>query len=244
MSYRSLAAVLAFSCFASPSFAVDRGDVNDDGTINLTDAVSTLNYLFANGEGPVCLAAADADANGQLNISDPVFVLRFLFLAGDAPSPLSGAEQGDCSGEFTLGSSAFANGERIPSVHTCDGEDYSPQLTWGGVPEGTVSFALTFIDIDVGRGGFIHWTGWNIPGDARRHAEREAPPVEGTSSFGRRSWGGPCTPRGAGNHRYVFSLYALDTELEVRAGARLAELLDAMSDHVLGRAVLQGLYSR
>ena len=38
-----------------------RGDGNDDGTIDLTDAITILNYLFLGGVVPGCLDAADAD---------------------------------------------------------------------------------------------------------------------------------------------------------------------------------------
>jgi hypothetical protein len=62
-----------------------RGDSNSDSDVNLSDAVSTLNYLFCGGAGPTCMDAADADDSGALDISDPVYLLGFLFLGSSAP---------------------------------------------------------------------------------------------------------------------------------------------------------------
>ena len=41
-----------------------------------------------------------------------------------------------------LTSASFADGEAIPSRHSCDGADVSPALAWDGVPEGVSSFVL------------------------------------------------------------------------------------------------------
>ena len=63
-------------------------------TINLTDAVFTLNHLFLGGPAPDCADAADADDNGDLEITDAVYTLNFLFLGGaEIPEP-AGAECG------------------------------------------------------------------------------------------------------------------------------------------------------
>ena len=62
-----------------------RGDSNDDGSVNLSDATTTLNHLFAGGSELVCQDAADADDNGELQLSDAVLLLVWLFGAGEAP---------------------------------------------------------------------------------------------------------------------------------------------------------------
>lgn len=54
---------------------------------------------------------------------------------------------------LTLTSSAFKQGEPIPSKYTI-----SPDLAWTGVPEGTKSFALIFDDPDTPHGLWIHWS--------------------------------------------------------------------------------------
>jgi hypothetical protein len=63
-----------------------RGDSNLDGSIDLSDAVAILNFLFG-GEGKVhdCRNSMDADDNASVNITDAVYLLGHLFLGGPEP---------------------------------------------------------------------------------------------------------------------------------------------------------------
>ena len=56
-----------------------RGDADQSGILEITDAIFTLNHLFLGGEDPYCLDALDADDDGQVLINDPVGVLLTLF---------------------------------------------------------------------------------------------------------------------------------------------------------------------
>jgi len=63
-----------------------RGDSDNNGAVNITDAINTLNWLFqGNTPAPTCLDAADADDNGDTNITDAIFTLAFLFSGGVVP---------------------------------------------------------------------------------------------------------------------------------------------------------------
>jgi hypothetical protein len=62
-----------------------RGDCSPDLTLNITDAVRVLNYLFIAPDPPSCLEACDSDGSGALNITDGIYLLSFLFLGGPAP---------------------------------------------------------------------------------------------------------------------------------------------------------------
>ena len=73
------------TCSETPKHWFLRGDSNDDGNIELTDAVCALNYLFLDGPAPGCLAAADVNAEDGVNIADPTYLLSYLFLGGPAP---------------------------------------------------------------------------------------------------------------------------------------------------------------
>lgn len=65
-----------------------RGDANQDRTINLSDAVSILNYLFLGNGGATCLAAVDVNDDDAVVISDAIFLLGTLFLGvGTIPPP-------------------------------------------------------------------------------------------------------------------------------------------------------------
>ena len=63
-----------------------RGDPLLDGTIDITDGIETLNYLFLDGKLK-CLDAADTDDNGKLEITDAILLLNSLFIGGRDPAP-------------------------------------------------------------------------------------------------------------------------------------------------------------
>ncbi len=64
-----------------------RGDVNDDDTINIADAISLLGHLFGGAPAPGCIDAADANDDGAMNIADAISILGHLF-GGEGPLPL------------------------------------------------------------------------------------------------------------------------------------------------------------
>jgi hypothetical protein len=77
----------------APSFV--RGDVTGNGTLDLSDGISVLYYLFGGGPTPPCLTAADADDTGEITMGDGVYVLMYLFAGGSppaAPFPLCGPD--------------------------------------------------------------------------------------------------------------------------------------------------------
>lgn len=158
---------------------------------------------------------------------------------------------------FPLKSPAFEPGQRIPKRYTGDGEDVSPALHWSGVPDGTQEFALVCDDPDAPTDEpWVHWVIYGIPGETRELPEGVPPDKQLTSPItafqGKNSWSdgqtigyrGPAPPRGHGTHHYHFKLYALDTKLSLGPGATKAELLRAMSDHVLAEGELIGTYER
>jgi hypothetical protein len=62
-----------------------RGDANGDATINLSDAIYLLNYLFRSGFPPDPLEAGDANCDEVVNLSDAIYLLNYLFKGGDPP---------------------------------------------------------------------------------------------------------------------------------------------------------------
>lgn len=148
-----------------------------------------------------------------------------------------------------LWSSAFQESGMIPRVYTCDGEDKSPPLAWSDAPDGTKGFALIADDPDAPGRAFVHWVAYAIPRDVD-HFDEGLPTknvlangtIQGTTSFGRIGYGGPCPP--SGTHRYYFTLYALDKETTLNPGAQKEEVLAHIRDHVLAEAQLMGKYSR
>jgi hypothetical protein len=84
-----------------------RGDANEDGKVDLSDAVYTLGHLFLGSAAPGCLDAADADDSGTLEITDAIYGLGYLFLGSPAPpEPFPGCNP-DPTGD-DLGCDGFA----------------------------------------------------------------------------------------------------------------------------------------
>lgn len=165
----------------------------------------------------------------------------------DAPVRVDATPTGTVA--WTLSSPAFAAGQDIPVRYTCDGEDLSPPLRWSDPPEGTRSLALIMDDPDAPLGTWTHWVLFNLPPDQQVLAEGLPPrnkldngAVQGKNSWRRFGYGGPCPP--TGTHRYRFTLYALDTVLDLGPGTDADRLRQAMAGHVLAESRLEALYGR
>jgi len=140
-------------------------------------------------------------------------------------------------------STAFSEGGSIPRPHTCDGKDVSPPLAWSGVPESAKSLVLICDDPDAPSKTWVHWVLFNIPPRIRELPEAvSGVGTQGRNDFQKPGYGGPCPP--SGTHRYLFKLYALDTELKLAAGATKAEVEAAMKGHALAEGKLTGKYAR
>jgi Raf kinase inhibitor-like YbhB/YbcL family protein len=149
---------------------------------------------------------------------------------------------------FRLTSSAFSDGQPIPTKYTTDGDDVSPPLEWHDVPEGTKSFALIVEDPDAPSGLFRHWALYNIKDDADHltegHGNREKV-VTGVNDFGDRGYRGPAPPPGHGTHHYHFKLAALDVEtIEAPRDAKVEEIWSMARDHIIDVAEITGTYQR
>jgi Raf kinase inhibitor-like YbhB/YbcL family protein len=149
-----------------------------------------------------------------------------------------------------LKASAFTAGAEIPEQFTCDGSNISPALTWSAPPEGTQSFALIMDDPDAPGRTWVHWVLFDLPATERELPEGVQPKgtlpsgaQHGRNDFGKAGYGGPCPPPGPA-HRYYFRLYALDTELHLRAGATRAQIDRSIRGHILAHAELMGRYRR
>ena len=132
-------------------------------------------------------------------------------------------------------------------------------MNWTGIPEGTESFAIIFMDNDNAEDEgfpFVHWLACNIPAhvtELKENASREADFfVQGTNSwstpFGPYEgipkdltlhFGGPAP---ACVHEYEVTIYALDTQLALETGFFYNDLRKAMRGHILSEATLLFYY--
>lgn len=145
---------------------------------------------------------------------------------------------------MNIKSSALPAEKKVPSRFTCDGEDVIPPLSFSDVPPQAKSLVLVMDDPDSPSGTWSHWVVWNISPTTTEVAEGVAPKdaMQGVNDFGNIGYGGPCP--GEGVHRYFFTLYALDTLLELPEGADVRKVKKATKGHVLDVAELQGWYER
>lgn len=148
---------------------------------------------------------------------------------------------------LSLASSAFFNQDTLPVIYTCDGKNISPELTFKNVPEKTQSFVLLLSDSDAPAGTFYHWVLFNLPSTTSQLPEGVAQYPQGTmigkNSWGKQEYNGPCPPKGS-THRYIFSLYALNTTLSLPTDSEAPAVLNAIQNHVLGNAELKALYTK
>jgi len=136
----------------------------------------------------------------------------------------------------------------------CTGDNLSPALAWHGAPAATRSFAITLYDPDAPTGsGWWHWVVYDLPASVTRlpagagdpaKATMPAGAKQGNTDFGKPGYGGPCPPPGK-PHRYIFTVYALDTDhLDVPPGVSAANIGFAIHAHTLGKATLTSHYGR
>jgi Raf kinase inhibitor-like YbhB/YbcL family protein len=173
--------------------------------------------------------------------------------AQQAPAPQGGGGRaGGGRGGFNLPpllmtSDAFPDGGIVPQKYAGRG-GVQPGFKFSGAPEGTVSYAIIFHDLDVSLNGstndVLHWIVWNIPAAAGGIPEGSVPPgaVVGRGITGQNAYFGPGAPAGPRYHHYVFELYALNTNLDLPATAGREELLKAMEGKIVAKSAYVGRY--
>lgn len=154
---------------------------------------------------------------------------------------------------ITLTSSAFADGQPIPKQYSNLGTDVSPPLQWSNVPPTTKELALICYDPDAPNGHWVHWVVYHIPPgvtslpEAMPRAEKGGlnGVLQGKNSCSSANVGyrGPKPPPG-GVHHYIFTLYALDTTLDLPGGVEEKKLLGAMKGHILTTGKLTGTFQQ
>jgi Raf kinase inhibitor-like YbhB/YbcL family protein len=164
---------------------------------------------------------------------------------------------------FKVSSNSFKDGDYLADDHIlsadfgfeCKGGNKSPHLAWSGAPAGTKSFAVTCYDPDAPTGsGFWHWLVVNIPPNVSELALDAGNPkapklpngaLQTRTDFGMPGYGGPCPPQGDHPHRYLFSVFAVNTDkLPVQADTSAAVVGFNLHFTTLAKAAIMGLYKR
>ena len=142
---------------------------------------------------------------------------------------------------------AFPDGGIVPQKYAGRG-GVQPGFKFSGAPEGTVSYAIIFHDIDValqqGTNDVLHWLAWNIPASANGIPEGKLPEgsVQGNNITGQPNYMGPGAPAGPRYHHYVFELYALNANLDLPATASRDDLLKVMQGKIVAKSAYVGRF--
>ena len=148
------------------------------------------------------------------------------------------------------------NGLNACTADGSAGGNESPQLSWRHAPRNTRSFVVVAYDTTA---AFSHWGMYNISSHTTSLPQNAGNASSGfgtqvNNDFGDFGYEGPCPPTGVEPfaHHYVFTVYALDTELRLPASANfpanaetlLHALLEAARhDHILASGSITGLFS-
>ena len=160
---------------------------------------------------------------------------------------------------MTLTTTGWMDGDVIPVKFTqAVPNPVSPALVWTNVPAGTQSLVLHFHAPDVSKdkttADQVHWLMWNMP--ATLTGLPENVPMGAQLPDGSRQisasgvvYRGPGAGAAGPSHHYTFEIYALDIKLDaIQPGANELEtrvkVLAAMQGHVIGKAVMFGLFRR
>ena len=150
--------------------------------------------------------------------------------------------------QLVVESTAFEDGGIVPDKYSGRGGNTQPGFKFSNAPEGTVSYAIIFHDLDVGlnngTGDVLHWIVWNIPAAAGGIPEGSLPAgaVQGKNIAGQNAYFGPGAPPGPRYHHYTFEIYALNTNLTLPNTAGRDELLAAMAGKVVAKAAYVGRF--
>lgn len=146
--------------------------------------------------------------------------------------------------------SVFEYQKPIPAKYTCEGENVSPPLKFGGVPKEAKSLVIIMDDPDAPNGTFDHWVIWNVSPETTTLSEggqelfsKGSTAKFGTNHYNETVYKGPCPPPGK-PHRYFFKVFALDISLDLPNGANKKSVEKSMEGHILDKTVLMGTYQR
>ncbi|MGI8814534.1 MAG: YbhB/YbcL family Raf kinase inhibitor-like protein [Pseudonocardia sp.] len=162
---------------------------------------------------------------------------------------------------FTLTSTDIGDGLTLADPHLSGafgvpgGEDISPALAWSGAPEATKSYTITCYDPDAPTGsGFWHWAVADVPAEVTElptgagtpgSPELPAGAVTLANDAATLGYLGSAPPPGHGEHRYYFTVHAVDVEsLELPDGASPAFLGFNLFSHTLARATIMAVFQR
>jgi Raf kinase inhibitor-like YbhB/YbcL family protein len=139
---------------------------------------------------------------------------------------------------MTVSSGAFEQGV-MPQRYTCASpRALSPPLGWAGAPSGTKSIALVVDDSNAPITPYVYWIVFDIKPATSDIQEGQLPPGarQARNSAGRAAYNPPCP--GPHGHTYRFTVYALNSVLNLPKGTSLQSAWTAIAAATIGRGRL------
>ena len=136
---------------------------------------------------------------------------------------------------MTVSSGAFERGV-MPQRFTCTGpKTLNPPLSWAGAPSGTKSIALVVDDSSAPITPYVYWIVFDIRSATSEIQEGLLPPGarQARNSAGHAFYDPPCP--GLHGHSYRFTVYALNSVLNLPAGTSLQSAWTAIAAATIGR---------
>jgi Raf kinase inhibitor-like YbhB/YbcL family protein len=209
-----------------------------------------------------------------MRVRSLISVLMLLMAAAGVAAQERGGREGRGGGQgggraaeapvprLKLSSSGFMDGGSLPLDFTCyanggnaqNPSAVNPPFSWTNVPRGTQSFVLALNGPDnrpnKGIDMEMFWVVYNIPATATSVSQGLKPgdladgSHQATGQRNIQGYRGPCAPVGVGRLHYLFTLFALDTTLNLPGGATEADVKKAMDGHILGSSIYVGSFER
>lgn len=180
---------------------------------------------------------------------------RLLLITCLLISPLPALSDGFTLSIPSIKPNGWLSVDQVFNGFGCEGTNRSPRLGWRNPPVGTKSFAITVYDPDATTGsGWWHWVVINIPSTTSMLHESAGNPTlrllpsaarQVPTDFGQPGFGGACPPVGDKPHKYIFTVYALNTEkIDLPNNATAAFAGFMINAHLIDKVSVTAIYGR
>ena len=146
--------------------------------------------------------------------------------------------------EFDM--TGMKNGGKIPVENTGRGQDISPEFLLKNLSPAAKTLAVTLEDLTHPIKNFTHWAIWNIPAAdkiskgirAGKYVPELGNACQGIA-YGLHRYAGPKPPKGK-KHTYRFSIYVLDSAIDLGPNSRKKDFMKKAGNHILQTGSILG----
>ncbi len=140
------------------------------------------------------------------------------------------------------------NNNKFPIKYTGCGENISPEFIIENLSPEAKSYIITLEDLNHPIKNFTHWIIWNIPATTKipgnipegKRVSSLNNAVQGIA-YGYHRYAGPKPPKGK-THKYCFTIYALDSYLNLSGFSTKNKVLSKASNHIIQKGTLYSFY--